>query len=321
MATTYVSSGVSSGLSLGYSDNVIALTGGTVYDTFISAGGSRVLVISSGGLADFTSMTEYGTMIVSVNGQADRTTLGEAEPSSSGGYYYNSMSLVNSGVINSTTINSNAKVSMYYGATAAYTTVNSGGSFYMFGGTATDTVKNLGGNISNAGGTMNGVTLQGWGGLYASGVSAIVNSAVINSGASIFASAGAMANNTQINSGGTLYIYGGTATTTTVNDGGCLSQGSGVVQGAVVNMGGSFYAGMYWDGADNGSALNIQENGGAVYVGTYSRYDDPDSVKQYPVYFATNSFSGLNYSNGRTGTVHSGTTATDITATYGGITV
>ena len=321
MATIYVSSGVSSGLSLGYSDNVIALTGGTVYDTFISAGGSRVLVISSGGLADFTSMTEYGTMIVSVNGQADRTTLGEAETSSGGGYYYNSMSLVNSGVINSTTINSNAKVSMYYGATAAYTTVNSGGSFYMFGGTATDTVKNLGGNISNAGGTMNGVTLQDWGGLYASGVSAIVNSAVINSGASLFASNGAMANNTEINSGGTLYIYGGTATTTTVNDGGCLSQGSGVVQGAVVNMGGSFYAGMYWDGRDNGSALNIQENGGAVYVGTYSRYDDPDSVKQYPVYFATNSFSGLNYSNGRTGTVHSGTTATDISAVYGGLTV
>ena len=321
MATIYVSSGVSSDLSLGYSDNVIVLTGGTVYNTLISAGGSRVLVISSGGLADFTSMTEYGTMIVSVNGQADRTTLGEAETSSSGGYVYNSMSLVNSGVINSTTINSNAKVSMYYGATAAYTTVNSGGSFYMFGGTATDTVKNLGGNISNAGGTMNGVTLQGWGGLYATGVSAIVNSAVINSGASIFASSGAMANNTQINSGGTLYIYGGTATTTTVNDGGCLSQGSGVVQGAVVNLGGSFYAGMYWDGSDNGSALNIMENGGAVYVGTYSRYDEPDSVKQYPVYFVSNNFSGLAYSTGSTGTVHSGTTATDISAVYGGLTV
>ena len=320
MATIYVSSGVSSDLSLGYSDNVIVLTGGTVYNTLISAGGSRVLVISSGGLADRTSMTEYGTMTVYLNGHADRTTLGE-DTQSSGSYLYNSMSLVNSGgVINSTTINSKAKVNMFSG-TAASTTINYGGSFYIGGGSATNTVKNIGGNISNYGGTMTGVTLNDWGGLYASGTSAIVNSAVINSGASIFASNGAMVNNTEINSGGTLYIYGGTATTTTVNDGGCLSQGSGVVQGAVVNMGGSFYAGMYWDGADNGSALNIMENGGAVYVGTYSRYDEPDSVKQFPVYFVSNTFSGLAYSNGRTGTVHSGTTATDISAVYGGLTV
>ena len=77
MATTYVSSGVSSGLSLDYSDTVIALNGGTVYATLISGGS---LAVSNGGLADFTSMTEYGTMTVFISGHADRTTLGELEP-------------------------------------------------------------------------------------------------------------------------------------------------------------------------------------------------------------------------------------------------
>ena len=319
MSTIIISSGeVSSGLVANYATPIV-VAGGTATNTLISGGS---LAVSSGGLTDFTSMTEYGSMTVFVNGRADRTTLGDAESSGSSSYSYNSMTMIVSGIANNTTINSGAKVSMYNGAQMTSTTVNSGGSFCIYGGTANNTFQYEGGHVSNTGGTMNGATLEGWGGVYASGDTAIVNSAVINSGASIYAVGSAKVNNTEINSGGTLYIYGGTASVATVNEGGCLSQGSGVVQGAIVNLGGVFYAGMYWDGNETASALNVMENGGAVNVGTYSSdYNDPDSVKYFPVEFVSNSFSGLVYSKGGSGTVHSGTTATDITATNGGINV
>ena len=115
-------------------------------------------------------------------------------------------------------------------------------------------------------------------------------------------SGGGTANDTTVNSSGTLYIFGGgTANNTTVNGGGTLYISSGgTADNTTVNSGGTLYV------SSGGTATEIVENGGYVEVASDAE-----------VTFASNTIGGLVLSN-RVTTIHSGTTANSTTVNSGG---
>ncbi|MBP5585786.1 MAG: AIDA repeat-containing protein [Lentisphaeria bacterium] len=311
--STIISSGeVSSGLIVNYSNPVYVSSGGSILETVVSGGS---LYLMNGGYAEDTFMSRSGSMYVSFGGAAERTVLGE---NASGSYVSMYMSVF--GSANSTTVNYGGSMTVSGAATVTNTEVNSYGRMYIYGGTVTNVVKNLGGNVSVYGGTLNGATINGWGNLTVMN-GGVANNVVVSSGAQLAVYSGGHANDTVVSAMGSVYVSGATITNTEVDFRGYVSQYAGVVDGITVNMGGVFYAGLYWNGSAAGSAVNVIENGGVVSVGTYSSYGYPDSVKQFPVEFTPNTFSGLVYSSGGSGTVHSGTVALDITALNGGLTI
>ena len=106
---------------------------------------------------------------------------------------------------------------------------------------------------------------------------------------------------TIVNSGGSFLVTsGGSADDTTVNGGGAVHvSNGGTVYDTIVNPGGVLVT------SEGGRALETKENGGYVEMGNNTR-----------VTFLPNAFSGM-VLNG-SATVHSGTTATDITVMSGG---
>ena len=311
--STIISSGeVSSGLIVNYSNPVYVSSGGSILETVVSGGS---LYLMNGGYAEDTFMSRSGSMYVSNGGTAERTVLGE---NASGSYVSMYMSVF--GNADSTTVNYGGSMTVSGAAQVTNTEVNSYGRMYIYGGTVTNVVKNLGGNVSVYGGTLNGATINGWGNLTVMN-GGVANNVVVSSGAQLAVYSGGHANDTVVSAMGSVYVSGATITNTEVDFRGYVSQYAGVVDGITVNMGGVFYAGLYWNGSAAGSAVNVVENGGVVNVGTYSSYGYPDSVKQFPVEFTPNTFSGLVYSSGGYGTVHSGTVALDITALNGGLTI
>ena len=101
-------------------------------------------------------------------------------------------------------------------------------------------------------------------------------------------------------SGGTVAVQeGGYAQDIAMENGGRLDvYEGGVASSATVNFGGDLYV------SDGGKAIQVMENGG------YVNFDEED----VEVTFVANTFSGLTLYGLNWATVHSGTTATDITA-------
>ena len=124
----------------------------------------------------------------------------------------------------------------------------------------------------------------------------------LNSGGRMYLSSGGKVNNTTVNSSGFLDVeFDCTADNTTVNFSGRVSVDSGGrADNTKVNSGG--YLGVY----SGARATEILENGGFVFVG--------DGAKAK---FIPNDISGLTLENA-SATVHSGTTAVNITVNYCG---
>ena len=215
------------------------------------------MFISSGGVANRTTIKYSGFMYISSSGTANSTT-------TSGGSIY----IYPGGVANSTTINDWGYMDISFRGMANSTTINSGGDMRISsGGTATDITEN-GGYVYVADGA------------YATFVSNTIEGFVLSYG-SMTVHKNTIANNTTINSGGSMYIYsGGTTNSTTINYG---------------RM--NIYSG--------GTATDITENGGYVYVadGAY-------------VTFASNTIEGIVLSHGSM-TVHKNTIA-NYTTIYSG---
>ena len=119
-------------------------------------------------------------------------------------------------------------------------------------------------------------------------------------------SSGEVSSGLIVNSGGSLYVLnGGTAYDTTINYGGkFIVSSGGSASGALAKPGG--YIGITSDGVMSG----IKENGGVV------KWDSGASV-----FFSPNTFSDYKYGssgNALSATLHSGTTATNITLLYAG---
>ncbi len=114
--------------------------------------------------------------------------------------------------------------------------------------------------------------------------------------------AGKVGSSVNILDGGELDVsYGGFTEITTVNSGGDLNVAAGGSANIVtVNFGGGLNV------LPNGSATLVTENGGFVNVS-----------ENAVVTFVSHSFDGYTYEGSNWGTVHSGTTATDITVGLG----
>jgi len=184
-----------------------------------------------------------------------------------------SMTILDGGMADTTTVNVHGSMFVSSGGTANSTTVNEGGRFYVSsGGTANSTTVNYHCSMFVNGGTANSTTINfGQGGMDVSR-GGVANSTTVNVYGSMFISSGGTANNTTVN-GGIMRVNSGTASSTTVNKG-------------------SMYV------ASGGIATEIVENGGYVNVGDGAI-----------VSFASNSFSGLVLSSSQAASVHSGTTA------------
>jgi autotransporter passenger strand-loop-strand repeat protein len=115
---------------------------------------------------------------------------------------------------------------------------------------------------------------------------------------------GGKANNTNVNQNGMLYVIsGGAASNTNVNSGGALQvYAGGTADGATVNPGGKAFV--------SSGTQKITENGGYVWL-------DPEATD---VTFVPNTFEGITLVGGMCGSasVHSGTTAVNVTVNAGG---
>ena len=162
--------------------------------------------------------------------------------------------------------------------------------------------------------TVSGLTLKNDAIYVSSGGTA--TDTVLNYSSFMIVSKGGSANSATINSGGELHISsGGTATNTLIQSGGVMSasddDGMWVKSGGVakgVTLAPSGYLKVY----SGGTATNIVENGGYAYIEGQLDGGNPN------VKFKSNTFSGLELGSGRFATVHSGTTANDITINYSG---
>ena len=321
MSTTIISSGeVSSGLTLSRSYDTIQVSGGSVFETSITGG--TMLVTGAESYAEDTVMNGSCSMNVSNGGNANKTVM------TGGGYYESAHLTLYRATATSTTVNSRGVFTMQYGASAYDTVVNSGGRVTMLGGVAYNTIVNSSGTVSNCSGVIQDATVVDFGDIQVTQSGVASNVHLMERGR-MFVSSGGKAYNTVIDDQSYISISGGTVCNTVVNSGGSLTQVSGWVDGVTVNYGGYYSAGFgYYEAPADLSgigAVNVIENGGDVLIGSGSRYDyDVGSWTygiEFPVTFLANTFEGLVYDNNRNGTVHSGTTALNITALAGGLTV
>ena len=313
-----ISSGITSDGIILEEDSMTVLDGGIVINTAISgnyygdeevwgyiinhdyvrAGG---LTVSSGGIANRTTVKKYGYLTVSSGGTA-------TEIIENGGYVD-----VQDGAIVTFVSNTFSGLNIYLksatlhsGTTANGNGVYHGGSLIVCGGTANNTRVNGFGTIIDqmrawssflyvySGGIANKTTINLMGSMHVSS-GGTANSTTLNGGFTtdgayvysfkrgcLYVSNGGTANNTTVNSGGELYVLsGGTANSTTLNGsyvifeqyGGwesnyrynmpaCMFVSSaGVANSTTVNSGGSMT--VYSSGPANSTTVN---NGGAVYV-------------------------------------------------------
>ena len=210
-----------------------------------------------------------------------------------------SMTVLDGGIANSTTVKTGGRMTVLYGGIANITTVNSSGILGVgSGGTANNTTVNSNGWLFVAsGGTATNVIAENGAGLtiYLASETYVqltyrnrpyeirneITDYTINDGA-IYVCNGAKASKTTIKSNGSLII-----------------EESGDANDVIVHSGGNVYL--------SGTAVGIKENGGYVYVANIATAS-----------FIPNSFSGVILGSGLSATIHSGTTAFDMTISSGG---
>ena len=289
--TLYVSSGgtVNNTDITGYGYLYVS-SGGAANVTTVAAGGS--CHVSSGGTANGVSLQANGRLYVFSDGTADGVSV------ASGGYCCVSsggtaMEIVENGgyVESATGANITFAANTISGLTLSYTsaTVHSGT-------TASDVAVAYNGYLRvYSGGTANGTTLKSGYFYVSSGGTASVTT--IHSGGRLYVSSGGTVDQTEVHSGGSIYVSSsGMAGETEVHSGGVFYVFSrGTANGVTVHSGGYFYV------SSGGMATEVVENGGNV-----------QSAAGASIAFASNTFSGLTLSNA-SATVHSGTTANDVT--------
>ncbi|MBR6239831.1 MAG: AIDA repeat-containing protein [Lentisphaeria bacterium] len=236
-----------------------------------------------------------------------------------------SMTVLDGGIATDTTVNSGGGLYVSSGGSANNTTVNSAGYLIVYnGGIAAGIVEN-GGYVDVCEGASATFASHSFSGLVLSNTSATIHSGTtangtVNYRGSLFVYCGGTANSTTVNSYGSIFVYSdGTANSTTVNSysfmfvysGGTAnstkvnSRGSihvsirGTANSTTVNEGGWMYI------SEGGTATAIVENGGYVTIESGAK-----------VSFVENTFSDLVLS-GVAATVHSGTTARNVTIKSG----
>ena len=309
-ATTIIENGqYTSGSSIDSGNSLILRSGGSadgthVFDEgvmYVSNGGSAYktyvyfdgVINVCGGTANSTAVVSDGIIIVSNGGIANNTNV----------YNYGSMVVSNSGRATNTIVKDYGKMIVYQSGLATKTTVSNATIYVSNGGSANETTLDNGGDMIISGGIASTTTVNNGGNLTISeGLASITT---VNNGGAIVISKSGIASSTIVNSGGSMTVYSsGTATFTTVNNGALLYvQDGGKANYTTVNAGGQLYV------SDGGSALLLFENGGYVQIA--------DSAT---VNFMPNQISAVNIEH-TTATIHSGTTANEMTVNGGQIEV
>ena len=269
------------------------------------------LNVSNGGKADNTTVNAGGWMYVSEGGTADNTTVnaggrmyvqngGTAQQlKENGGWveiYDGAIATFVSNSFSGTVLQNWHSATVHSGTTATDVAVNANGWFLVNGGVASQANVNADGLLTvKDGGSAGGAKVKAGGQIHI--YDGTAGNTTVSSGGEMYIYADGTADKTTVNAGGRMIVSeGGVAKATTVNtDASVHVSTGGKTNGFTVNSGG--YLGVF----AGGSATGIVENGGYVYV------DDGAQVT-----FAPNSFSGL-VLNKKDATVHSGTTATDVT--------
>jgi len=189
------------------------------------------MFISSGGVANSTTVNDWGGMHISSGGVANNTILNDA------GWMF----ISSGGVANSTTVNFNGYMRISSGGVANRTTVNSNGDMYIFsGGVANNTILND----------------DGWMSISSGGVA---SNTTVNSGGDMHIYNGGVANRTTVNSNGIMDIRGGVANSTTVDIGYMNIYSGGVANSTTVDIG---YMNIYSGGVANSTTVDI----GYMYI-------------------------------------------------------
>ena len=156
---------------------------------------------------------------------------------------YNSMTILDGGTANSTTVNYVGYLYVSSGGTANSTTVNSKGNLFVSsGGTANSTIVNTAGwgngLYVSYGGTANETTINGDCKFFVDG--GTVNNTNVNAGGIMTFHRGRV-NNTTVNLGGFFRVMGFccTANNTTINSGGSMCVDYGTINSVIVNSGGT----------------------------------------------------------------------------------
>ena len=143
-----------------YNSGTLTSSGAVIDGATIVGSGNNSMYISSGGVANSTTVYDGGSMSISSGGVANSTTV-----NSSG-----RMHIRSGGTANSTTLNSGGCMRISSGGVANSTTVNSGGSMYIYsGGTANSTTVNSRGRVYiSSGGVANSTMVNSGGWMYIS---------------------------------------------------------------------------------------------------------------------------------------------------------
>ena len=190
----------------------------------------------------------------------------------------NSMTVLNGGVANNTTVNGSGRLNLSSGGTASAVTLNSNGRLNISrGGTAEAVIENGGyayvwdsATISFLPNTFSGIDLSSTSASVHSGT--IANTVTVNSGGYLHVFAGGTANGTTVNMGGRFHISeGGKADNTTVNaNGGMFVSGGGSATRVALNADGELivFSGGFADGitAASGAAITVSRGATATAI-------------------------------------------------------
>ncbi|EBE9510369.1 autotransporter outer membrane beta-barrel domain-containing protein, partial [Salmonella enterica] len=247
--------------------------------------------VSSGAVANSTTLNSGGTQLVSAGGSASGTIINAgAQTVNNGGHALNTavssggfQRVSAGGVATGTTITNGGNQNIYVSGNVINTEINSGGKQTVYsGGAAISSVIMDGGLLNVSGGGVSAASVFTNGRLYA--FSGNVNGTILNQGGRQFIYSGAAAINTVAGNEGREYILsggqasktvlnsgalqsvssGGRATGTTINAGGVqIVYGGGVATGSLVQNGGLLRV------DDQGQALDISlSNGGGIITST-----------------------------------------------------
>lgn len=279
-------------------------TGGTV--NVNDKGSANTTTIGTGGTMNVEGGGTAGTTTVNAGGTLNVKELGEVT-----GTTVNGGTMNVGGSASSTTINTDGVVSVESTGTVDNTTVNSGGQLTVAGeatntsvsgemsvsGTASETTINTGGAVTvestgtventvieggymDVAGTANGTEVNSGGatvggvvhmGLNVSGAGAVANDTTVNNGGSMMVENSATANNTVINEGGTITVKddaAGDAREEAATGGGSTSDGS-TAEGATVSN----------TTVEKGGELIVEKGGTADY--TTVQKDGKVTIKEY----------------------------------------
>ncbi|MBO4690846.1 MAG: AIDA repeat-containing protein, partial [Paludibacteraceae bacterium] len=296
------------------SGNAIVANAGKADNTTIAT--SAYLFVSSGGVANNITVAIDGNLVISSGGTATdistssraRIELYVASDTYVQGTYNGSAFVIKDAFIADYSINLRNSLHVLSGGVARNIDIISSGCLYVSsGGSAEKTeILNAGSMFIFEGGSADNIIVTYGGRLYISN-GGIANNTIIYERGNPLVYSGAILNNTTVNSMGSLSISKGViANNVTINSSGQVRiLSSGTVDMVSVNPGGVLYV------SNGGTATQILENGGYVNATSNSN-----------VTFIQNAFSGHVVSSRGFATLHSGTTAINMTiAQTGSVTI